>query len=62
MKAGKWGRRMIVSVAFSPTPATSTMGRTSTIDTLYEKMAQEQEKRVEGTAARNLLETDVNVR
>jgi hypothetical protein len=34
-------------VAFSPTPAISTMGSASSIETLYEKTAQEQGKRSE---------------
>src|SRR5260370_42707624 len=47
LNAGKWGRRIIVSVAFSPTPAISTIGNASSIETLYEKTTRKQEKNAE---------------
>src|SRR5579862_1357693 len=42
LNAGKWGRRMTVSVAFSPTPTMSTIGSDSVMQTLYEKTTQSQ--------------------
>jgi len=44
LREGKWGRRIIVSVALSPMPAMSTMGSGPVIGTLYEKTAREQAK------------------
>jgi hypothetical protein len=46
LREGKWGRRIIVSVALSPTPAMSTMGSGPVTGTLYEKTAREQAKRI----------------
>src|SRR6202043_2455838 len=39
-------RRIIVSVALSPTPAMSTRGSPSSIETLYEKTKREKEKTI----------------
>ena len=49
LKAGNWGRRIMVSVALSPTPATSTMGRESGTRTLYEKTTPEQEEMIKSS-------------